>query len=98
MKLFVLRVVGVVLIVSTFVGCVNAEGRFRPIDPLGRALFDALDRGPRQNDAQYVDGPSGPQGYQQYGTQDVWVEGAYGRDASGRRVWVPGHWAQADVR
>lgn len=29
-------------------GCTNAEGRFRPIDPLGRMLFDAIDKGPSQ--------------------------------------------------
>lgn len=75
-------------------GCVNSEGRLRPPDPLGRALFDALDPGPRnaRSDAYYVQ-----QNQPQY-TDDVWVDGAWGRDARGQRIWIPGHWARAEVR
>ncbi len=79
-------------------GCVNEQGRFRPIDPLGRAIFNALDPEPRSYDNQY----NGP-GYPQYSNNryrpqreqgNVWVEGAYGRDSYGRRVWIPAHWAR----
>lgn len=77
---------------SVFAGCVNADGRFRPPDPLGRALFDALDPAPRQtyvaSDADYVRGGPG----------DVWIEAAWGRDARGQRVWIPGHYARAEFR
>jgi len=81
--------------------CTNAEGRFRPPDPLGRLIFDALDPGPRHSDADYVNEPSPqytatPQG--SYSTNEVWVEGAYARDAYGRRVWVPAHWAPVSSR
>jgi len=81
--------------------CTNAEGRFRPPDPFGRMIFDALDRGPRYSDADYVNEPSPqytatPQG--SYTTNEVWVEGAYARDAYGRRVWVPAHWAPVASR
>ncbi len=72
-------------------GCVNSEGRFRPPDPIGRAIFDALDPGPRYySDAAYVNQP----GY----NERVWVEGAYGRDSRGRRVWIPGHYATVERR
>jgi hypothetical protein len=75
-------------------GCVNSEGRLRPPDPLGRMLFDALDPGPKyaQSDAYYA-------GHEQPRTAgDVWVEGSWGRDARGQRVWVPAHWARGEIR
>lgn len=82
-----------------FSGCTNAEGRFRPPDPLGRLIFDALDPGPRRtSDAAYVGGPGYQDNYRQPGPDYIWVEGAYGRDASGRRVWVPAHWAPLPSR
>jgi hypothetical protein len=74
-------------------GCVNSEGRLRPPDPIGRAIFDALDPGPRQpyaSDAAYVS----QSGY----NETVWVEGRWGRDANGREVWIPGHYAPIERR
>ncbi len=74
-------------------GCVNSEGRIRPPDPIGRAIFDALDPGPRPQyatDARYVN----QSGY----NENVWVEGAWGRDANGQRVWIPGHYANIERR
>lgn len=80
-------------------GCTNADGRFRPIDPLGRMIFDALDPAPRQynnngNDSYYAQ-PQYQNGRQQ---NAVWVEGAYGRDANGRRVWIPAHYEGGGYR
>jgi len=81
------------LLMFPLAGCVNSEGRFRPPDPIGRAIFDALDPGPRYqyaSDARYVD----QSGY----SENVWVEGAWGRDARGQRVWIPGHYANIERR
>lgn len=77
-------------------GCVNSDGRFRPIDPLGRAIFDALDGGPQNNDRRYVENtnPSYSRYDRRHTPQQVWIEGAYARDSRGGRVWVPGHWAR----
>lgn len=82
------------MVALSFSGCVNSEGRIRPPDPLGRALFDALDPGPRytESDARYVGQP------QSQASGNVWVDGAWGRDARGQRVWIPGHWAYGEVR
>ena len=80
----------------TFTGCTNSEGRFRPPDPLGRALFDALDRGPRTTQPSYV-GVSDEEFLNRErspGPGYVWVDGAYGRDARGQTVWVPGRWTR----
>lgn len=73
--------------------CTNAEGRFRPIDPIGRAIFNAIDRPSQdyyyeENPYQYTDYNRPP------GRDYVWVEGEYVRDAHGRRVYVPAHWAR----
>lgn len=83
---------------AVFSGCTNSEGRIRPPDPLGRALFDALDPGPRNADRQYVQDPYSVDYNQRPGPDYVWVDGGYATDANGRSVWVPAHWAQARVR
>lgn len=86
------------LLLLGFSGCVNSEGRFRPPDPLGRAIFDALDRGPYPQDRRYVGQPEYTDSRYRPGSDYVWVEGAYARDSNGRNVWVPGHWARVHVR
>jgi len=86
-------------------GCVNENGRIRPPDPLGRWIFDALDRPPypNQRQPQYAGVPDSqvapydqrsapPQGF----ARPVWVEGGWGQ-SQGQRVWVPGHWADAQA-
>jgi len=98
MKTNILLLVGLTIVGSVLSGCVNEQGRLRPIDPLGRAIFNALDPAPRNYNNQY-NRPSYPQygnnGYpQQRGQGNVWVEGAYGRDSYGRRVWIPAHWVR----
>lgn len=75
------------LVFSALSGCTNAEGRFRPIDPLGRMLFDAIDRGPSQ--------PSHSDRSRSPGPDYVWIDGFYGHDGQGRTVWIPGHWARS---
>ncbi len=79
----------------TLAGCTNDEGRFRPPDPLGRALFDFFDR-PRTDDRRYTGVPDVQ--YQDRnrspGPGYVWVDGTYGHDASGRRYWIPAHWTR----
>ena len=81
-------------------GCQNPEGRWRPPDPIGYALFEMLDRGPhtpkagRNSDADYVnDGPSSPTPERGLppSRDSIWVEGTWGVSA-GRRVWIPAHW------
>lgn len=99
MRKFIVILFGVAL--SGFVcGCKNAEGRFRPPDPIGYALFEMFDRGPhappqnRNSDADYVDaGPSTatPSRGLPPTPQSIWVEGTWGV-SNGRRVWVPAHW------
>ena len=79
-------------------GCQNPEGRWRPPDPIGYALFEMLDRGPhnpppnRNSDAEYV-GQSAPS--QERGLppsqNSIWVEGTWGV-SNGQRVWIPAHW------
>ncbi len=81
------------LLTLVLAGCVNSEGRIRPPDPIGRAIFDALDPGPRQqyySDAAYAN----QGGY----NENVWVDGAWGRDSRGQRVWIPGHYANIERR
>ena len=79
-------------------GCVNAEGHFRPPDPLGWAIFDLFDppnrnRRPAINrDAEFLN--SNPDQRDQHGAPNpVWVEG-YQNTSNGRQIWVPGHWEQ----
>jgi hypothetical protein len=77
-----------------FSSCTNAEGRFRPPDPLGRAIFDALDPGPRQPSTTGISDEEFLRRSQSPGPDYVWVDGAYGQDSRGQRVWVPGRWVR----
>ncbi|MFZ4597250.1 MAG: hypothetical protein ACOYNN_01265 [Terrimicrobiaceae bacterium] len=78
-------------------GCTSPEGRFRPPDPIGYAIFEFFDRGPRNppasqysnSDAEYVGNPS-PSG-QPPSPNSIWVDGTWGT-SNGRRVWIPAHW------
>ncbi len=78
-------------------GCKNAEGRFRPPDPIGYAIFEMLDRGPRQDrssDSDFIEaGPSSPTPERGIPPESdsIWVEGTWGV-SNGRRVWIPAHW------
>jgi len=102
MKKPILLLAGLAVVSLGFPACTNSEGRFRPPDPLGRAIFDALDRGPRyaEADSEYigVDDRQYTQRDQRPGPDYAWVEGTYGRDARGRQVWIPGHWARIGAR
>jgi hypothetical protein len=95
MKTSLIKFLAVAVIGLAVSGCTNAEGRFRPIDPLGRAIFNLLDGGSGGGDRRYVEdyGPRDPS-YNRRGGNQVWIEGAYARDSYGRQVWVPGHWAR----
>lgn len=81
------------LLLTGFAGCKNPEGRFRPPDPLGYAIFEMLDRGPHRPPPQSADaiyageetGPNRPS------PNSVWVDGTWGT-SNGRRVWIPAHW------
>lgn len=82
------------------VGCTNPEGRFRPPDPIGYAIFEFFDRGPhgppqnRSSDSDYVDGglnTASPQRGLPPSRDSIWVEGTWGV-SNGRRVWIPAHW------
>ncbi|MEI6280025.1 MAG: hypothetical protein WCQ16_11695 [Verrucomicrobiae bacterium] len=83
-----------------FSGCTNSEGRFRPPDPIGYALFELFDRGPHtpagrtntDSDAQFVGTDNSPatRGYPP-SRDSIWVDGTWGT-SNGRRVWVPAHW------
>ncbi len=88
------------LLCSSLIGCRNAEGRLRPPDPIGYALFEWLDRGPhpatagRSNDSDFLEaGPSSatPQRGLPPSPQSVWVDGTWGT-SNGQRVWIPAHW------
>ena len=75
--------------------CKNSEGRFRPPDPLGYAIFEALDRGPhnpRGRDAEYIgqNEDLSARGYPP-SPSSVWVDGTWGT-SNGQRVWIPAHW------
>ena len=79
-------------------GCRNADGRFRPPDPIGYAIFEALDRGPREAgapgnpDSDYIGDPSNlaVRGHPP-SPDSIWVDGTWGT-SNGRRVWIPAHW------
>lgn len=77
-------------------GCRNAEGRLRPPDPIGYALFEMIDRGPHTNqrsqDRDYI-GPNAatPERGVPPSRDSIWVEGTWGV-SNGRRVWIPAHW------
>ena len=85
-------VAAALVLISSVASCRNAEGRLRPPDPLGRAIFDALDRGPREPVYTGVSDEEFLQRSQSPGPGYVWVDGAYGVDEQGRRVCVPGRW------
>lgn len=77
-------------------GCRNPEGRWRPPDPIGYALFEMIDRGPhapppdRSSDAEYVGVPTPERGVPP-SQNSVWVDGTWGV-SNGRRIWIPAHW------
>ena len=97
MKKFVAVLCG---ISGFLVGCQNPEGRWRPPDPIGYALFEVIDRGPhtpkpdRNSDADYINGgPSSPTPERGLppSRDSIWVEGTWGT-SNGRRVWIHAHW------
>lgn len=102
MKKTILVLAGLAVVSLGFTACTNSEGRFRPPDPLGRAIFDALDPGPRhsQSDAEYIGVEERQYTHrdQRPGSDYAWVEGTYAQDSRGRQVWVPGHWARIGGR
>jgi hypothetical protein len=83
-----------------FSGCTNSEGRFRPPDPIGYALFEFFDRGPHPSadrpdripDSQFVgrDDDLSARGYPP-SRDSTWVDGTWGT-SNGRRIWIPAHW------
>ncbi len=78
--------------------CRNAEGRFRPPDPIGYAIFEALDRGPREAgapvrpDSDYIGDPGNlaVRGHPPT-PESIWVDGTWGT-SNGQRIWIPAHW------
>lgn len=88
MKVHSLSLIGLALVTIALTSCVTENGRLRPIDPIGKAIFNALDPGSNRHERQDNNN------YRYQNRRDnVWMEGAYGRDSHGRRVWVPAHWA-----
>jgi hypothetical protein len=99
------KVLFAVLIALCAAGCVVDEyGRVLPPDPVGQALFNAVDPAPVYGPRDYVvnnDIPAvryerrtvAPVSY----SDPVWVNGYYGW---GERdwVWVPGRWVQRPRR
>ena len=94
------KVLSAVLIALGVAGCVVDE----PPDPIGQALFNAIDPAPVYQSREYLvesDVPAvryerrtvAPVSY----SDPVWVNGYYGR---GERdwVWVPGRWVQRPRR
>jgi|GEM_PF-858303 len=86
------------------VSCTNADGRFRPPDPIGYAIFEALDRRiyntpsrryserPAYRDTEYLDYPNEAAARRNPPSRNsIWVDGTYGV-SNGRRVWIPAHW------
>ena len=90
-----------VIFTAGLLGCVDQYGRIRPPDPIGQAIFNALDPGvPVYQSQQYVvtsdmpaaryeQRPVAPVSY----TDPVWVDGYWGWGGSDW-VWVPGRWVQ----
>jgi hypothetical protein len=95
------KVVLVILSAICLIGCVDEYGRVVPPDPIGRAIFDALDPAvPVYEPRQYVvtnDMP--PVRYERRAivpasySDPVWVNGYWGW-GGGDWVWVPGRWVQ----
>ena len=96
-----IKVLLTILTSGLLLGCVDQYGRVRPPDPIGQAIFNALDPGvPAYQSREYVvasDMPPAryerraiyPAGY----SDPVWVDGYWGRGGSDW-VWVPGRWVQ----
>lgn len=91
-------------ILTLFAGCVNEYGRFRPPDPLGRALFDLIDRPPKDRintgtayeGAEYVVTSDMPRAkYESIpmnrNSNEDWISG-YWRWNGDRWLWTPGHY------
>ena len=84
-----------------FSGCVDEYGRVRPPDPIGQALFNALDPSvPVYRSSNYVVTSEMPPvryetrsvvpaGY----SDPVWINGYWGWGGSDW-VWVPGRWVE----
>jgi WXXGXW repeat (2 copies) len=95
------KVVLVILSAICLIGCVDEYGRVVPPDPIGRAIFDALDPAvPVYEPRQYVvtsDMP--PVRYERPAivpasySDPVYVNGYWGW-GGGDWVWVPGRWVQ----
>lgn len=100
MKTHTLPLAACAALITALSGCTNAEGRFRPIDPLGRAIFDALDPGPRrpnnQYNSQYNNPPNSRYNDQQYvDSQDYGPDLTDYNQRPGRDyIWVGGRYEQ----
>jgi hypothetical protein len=98
---FMSKVLLTILTAACLIGCVDQYGRVVPPDPIGQAIFNALDPAvPVYQPREYVvasDMP--PPRYEQssgvpVGYADpVWVNGYWGWGGSDW-VWVPGRWVQ----
>ena len=95
-----------VLTVLCLAGCVvDQYGRVLPPDPVGQALFTALDPAvPVYEPREYmVDNDIPAAGYEQRTvapvsySDSVWVNGYYGWGGN-EWVWVPGRWVQRPRR
>ena len=95
------KVLLTILTAGLLLGCVDQYGRVRPPDPVGQALFNALDPGvPAYQSREYVvtrdvpavryeRRPIAPVTY----SDPVWVDGYWGWGGNDW-VWVPGRWVQ----
>jgi hypothetical protein len=87
-----------ILAAACLIGCVDRYGRVVPPDPIGQALFNALDPAvPVYQPRDYVVTDMPPARYERrtvvpvgYNDQ-VWVNGYWGWGGS-NWVWVPGRW------
>jgi len=90
-----------ILTAGCLLGCVDQYGRVVPPDPIGQALFNALDPGvPAYYPREYVVASDMPPVRYERRTvvpvsyaDPVWVDGYWGWGGSGW-VWVPGGWVQ----
>jgi hypothetical protein len=99
------KVLFAVLIALSVVGCVvDQYGRVLPPDPIGQAIFNAVDPAPVYEPRDYAVNSDVPAGRYERRTaapisysDPVWVNGSYGWDERDW-VWVPGRWVQRPRR
>ena len=96
-----IKVLVSILAAACLIGCVDQYGRVVPPDPIGQALFNALDPAvPVYQPREYaVTSDMPPVRYERRTvvpvaySDPVWINGYYGWGGN-NWVWVPGRWVQ----